>query len=190
MAQAPAASCRCHSAGAIVVFPCGASSTPAAAHQSAIAVRLCARADSSRVSSGVPSARSCGARKLAPRARCRIVTRDAGGGRRGVPLAGKTTVLTDAAPAPLHTFSQGVRKGPILQVSGQGAIDPATNELVGVGDVAAQTRRTLENVKAVLEAGGASVEDVVMFRVYLTDRAHFGPMNDEYATFLAEHVTS
>src|SRR6266542_1730553 len=52
------------------------------------------------------------------------------------------------------------------------------------------TRRTLENVKAVLEAGGASVEDVVMFRVYLTDRAHFGPMNDEYATFLAEHVTS
>src|SRR6266545_4337706 len=160
MAQAPAASCRCHSAGAIVVFPCGASSTPAAAHQSAIAVRLCARADSSRVSSGVPSARSCGARKLAPRARCRIVTRDAGGGRRGVPLAGKTTVLTDAAPAPLHTFSQGVRKGPILQVSGQGAIDPATNE------------------------------HVVMFRVYLTDRAHFGPMNDEYATFLAEHVTS
>ncbi len=105
-------------------------------------------------------------------------------------MAGKTTVLTDAAPAPLHTFSQGVRKGPILQVSGQGAIDPATNELVGVGDVAAQTRRTLENVKAVLEAGGASVEDVVMFRVYLTDRAHFGPMNDEYATFLAEHVTS
>ncbi len=105
-------------------------------------------------------------------------------------MADKTAVRTDAAPAPLHTFSQGVRKGPVLQVSGQGAMDPATNEWVGVGDVAAQTRQTLENVKAVLEAGGASVDDVVMFRVYLTTREHFGPMNDEYAKFLAEHVPS
>lgn len=105
-------------------------------------------------------------------------------------MADKTAVRTDAAPPPLHTFSQGVRKGPLLQVSGQGAIDPATSEYVGLGDIAAQTRRTLENVKAVLAAGGASVEDVVMFRVYLTTREHFGPMNDEYANFLAENVTS
>jgi reactive intermediate/imine deaminase len=102
----------------------------------------------------------------------------------------KTAVRTDAAPPPLPVFSQGVRKGPVLQVSGQGAIDPATGSFVGAGDVVAQTRRTLENVKAILTAGGATVEDVVMFRVYLTTRDHFGPMNDEYAKFLAENVTS
>jgi 2-iminobutanoate/2-iminopropanoate deaminase len=100
----------------------------------------------------------------------------------------KTVVRTDAAPAPAHTFSQGVRKGGILQVSGQGAADPGTGEYVGAGDVRAQTRRTLDNVRAILEAGGAGVEDVLMFRVYLTRRDDFTAMNEVYAEFLAEHV--
>ncbi|HWG99313.1 MAG TPA: Rid family hydrolase [Pilimelia sp.] len=102
----------------------------------------------------------------------------------------KTAIRTDAAPAPAHTFSQGLRKGPFLQISGQGAVDPATGEYVGEGDVASQTRRTLENVRAILAAGGASVEDVIMFRVYLTQREHFGAMNEAYAEFLAAHVPS
>jgi enamine deaminase RidA (YjgF/YER057c/UK114 family) len=85
-------------------------------------------------------------------------------------------------------FSQGVRKGPILQVSGQGAIDAASGQYVHPGDVKAQTRVTLENVRAILEAGGAGVEDVVMFRVYLTKREDFPAMNEVYAAFLAEHV--
>jgi reactive intermediate/imine deaminase len=102
----------------------------------------------------------------------------------------KTVVRSDAAPAPAHTFSQGVRKGGFLQVSGQGAVDPATGEYVGAGDVRVQTRRTLDNVRAVLEAGGAGVEDVLMFRVYLTRRADFPAMNEVYAEFLAEHVPS
>jgi reactive intermediate/imine deaminase len=102
----------------------------------------------------------------------------------------KTVVRTDAAPAPAHTFSQGVRKGGFLQVSGQGAVDPATGEYVGAGDVRVQTRRTLDNVRAVLEAGGAGVEDVLMFRVYLTRRDDFPAMNEVYAEFLAEHVPS
>jgi reactive intermediate/imine deaminase len=102
----------------------------------------------------------------------------------------KTVVRTDAAPAPAHTFSQGVRKGGLLQVSGQGAVDPATGEYIGAGDVRAQTRRTLANVAAVLTAGGAAVEDVVMFRVYLTHRDDFAAMNEAYAEFLAEHVRS
>jgi 2-iminobutanoate/2-iminopropanoate deaminase len=108
------------------------------------------------------------------------------------PTAGttKTVVRTDAAPAPAHTFSQGLRKGGLLQVSGQGAVDPATGEYVGAGDVRAQTRRTLENVRAVLEAGGARVEDVLMFRIYLTRRDDFPAMNEVYAEFLAEHVPS
>lgn len=99
-------------------------------------------------------------------------------------------VRTDAAPAPAHTFSQGVVKGGFLQVSGQGPMDPATNAYIGEGDVRAQTRRTLENVKAILVAGGASVGDVLVFRVYLTKRDDFAAMNEVYGEFIAENVTS
>lgn len=99
-----------------------------------------------------------------------------------------TIIYTDKAPAPAHTFHQGLRKGPFLQVSGQGATDPETNQYVGAGDVTVQTRRVLENIKAVLEAGGAAVGDVLMFRVYLTKREHFAEMNEAYAAFLAENV--
>ena len=101
-----------------------------------------------------------------------------------------TVVRTDKAPAPAHTFSQGIRKGPMLQVSGQGPMDPDTNTYIGDGDVRVQTRRTLENVKAILEAGGAAVDDVLMFRVYLTTRDDFTAMNEVYGEFIAENVTS
>lgn len=97
----------------------------------------------------------------------------------------KTEVRTPDAPAPAWVFSQGVRKGPLLQVSGQGPQDPATGEYLYPGDVRAQTRRTLENVKAILTAGGASVADVLMFRVYLTTRADFAAMNEAYGEFIA-----
>lgn len=100
----------------------------------------------------------------------------------------KTAVATDAAPAPAHTFSQGVLAGNLLQVSGQGPVDPATNEYLHAGDVAAQTRRTLENVAAVVEAAGAGLADVVMLRVYLTSRDDFAAMNDAYGAFLAERL--
>ncbi|WP_371496839.1 RidA family protein [Kitasatospora sp. NBC_00374] len=100
----------------------------------------------------------------------------------------KTEVRTDGAPAPAWVFSQGVRKGPLLQVSGQGPQDPATSAYLYPGDVKAQTLRTLENVRAVLEAGGATVEDVLMFRVYLTRREDFGPMNEVYGEFIDRHV--
>jgi len=102
----------------------------------------------------------------------------------------KSAIRTDAAPAPAHTFSQGVRKGPMLQVAGQGPMDPKLGEYIGLGDVKAQTLRTLENVRAILEAGGASVEDVIMFRVYLTKREDFAAMNEAYGEFVAEHVPS
>ena len=105
-------------------------------------------------------------------------------------MSTKTVVETAHAPAPAHTFSQGVRKGNLLQVSGQGPMDPATQAYVGEGDVGVQTRRTLENVRFILEAGGASVEDVVMFRVYLTKREDFAAMNEAYGQFVAEQVPS
>lgn len=97
-------------------------------------------------------------------------------------------VSTTSAPAPAHTFSQGVRKGSVVQVSGQGPVDPATGEYVYAGDVAAQTRRTLENVEAILLAGGATFADVVMLRVYLTTRNDFAAMNDAYGSFLLERL--
>jgi 2-iminobutanoate/2-iminopropanoate deaminase len=105
-------------------------------------------------------------------------------------MTSKVVVDATDAPRPAHTFSQGVRKGGFLQVSGQGPMDPRTNAYIGAGDVGAQTRRTLENIRAILEAGGASVEDVVMFRVYLTTRDDFAAMNEAYGQFVTEHVPS
>jgi 2-iminobutanoate/2-iminopropanoate deaminase len=102
-------------------------------------------------------------------------------------MSDRTVIRTDGAPAPAWVFSQGVRKGPLLQVSGQGPQDPATGEYLHPGDVRAQTRRTLENIRAILEAGGASVADVLVFRVYLTKREDFAAMNEAYGAFLEEH---
>lgn len=103
-------------------------------------------------------------------------------------MSEKIEVRTDGAPAPAHTFSQGVRKGPFVQVSGQGPVDPVTNEYLYPGDVAAQTTRTLENVKAIVEASGATFDDVVMLRVYLTKREDFSVMNDAYGEFVSTHT--
>jgi reactive intermediate/imine deaminase len=104
-------------------------------------------------------------------------------------MTAKTRISTTAAPAPAHTFSQGVRKGPFVQVSGQGPVDPTTNEYLFPGDVAAQTTRTLENVKAIVEASGATFDDVVMLRVYLTKREDFPIMNEAYGAFVSAHTT-
>lgn len=105
-------------------------------------------------------------------------------------MTARTAISTTDAPAPAHTFSQGVRKGNFVQVSGQGPVDPATNEYLFPGDVAAQTTRTLQNVEAILAAGGATFDDVMMLRVYLTKREDFAIMNDAYGEFVGSRVTS
>jgi reactive intermediate/imine deaminase len=102
----------------------------------------------------------------------------------------KTAVSTPHAPAPAHTFHQGVRRGPFVQVSGQGPVDPATGEYLYPDDVATQTTRTLENVRAIVEAAGATFDDVVMLRVYLTSREHFAAMNEAYGAFVTRHCPS
>ncbi|MFQ6328526.1 RidA family protein [Nocardia sp. CWNU-33] len=104
-------------------------------------------------------------------------------------MSDKIAIRTTEAPAPAHTFSQGVRKGPFVQVSGQGPVDPVTNEYLFPGDVAAQTIRTLQNVKAIIDAGGATFDDVVMLRVYLTTRDDFAAMNDAYGEFVTANTT-
>ncbi|TLW92375.1 RidA family protein [Saccharomonospora piscinae] len=96
----------------------------------------------------------------------------------------KSAVSTDAAPAPVAAYSQAVRKGNILQVAGQVGIDPATGT-VADGGVAAQTRQVFANLRAVLDAAGATLDDVVMMRAYLTDTAHFAEFNDAYNELVA-----
>ncbi|MBB5982922.1 RidA family protein [Kribbella solani] len=105
-------------------------------------------------------------------------------------MSDKTAVSTTDAPPPLPVFSQGVRKGNILQVSGQGSVDPASGEFVFTGDVKAQTTRVLQNIEAILKAGGGSLDDVVMLRVYLTKREDFAAMNEAYADFVTTRTPS
>lgn len=100
----------------------------------------------------------------------------------------KTSVNTTNAPAPAHSFPQAAAKNGILQVSGQGPVDPVSNEDVSPGDVHAQTTRTLQNVEAILTAGGASLADVLMLRVYLADQNDFAAMNEAYSAYLAERL--
>jgi len=105
-------------------------------------------------------------------------------------MTSRTAVTTTEAPAPAHTFSQAVRKGPMLQVSGQGPVDPVTNEYLFPGDVKGQTERTLRNVEAILTAAGATFDDVIMLRVYLTSRDDFAAMNEAYGEFVTTRTPS
>jgi reactive intermediate/imine deaminase len=98
-------------------------------------------------------------------------------------MSSRAIVSTGHAPRLDAPLSQGVRRGPFVQVSGQLPYDPATGAVVG-GTVAEQTIQALRNVAAVLDAAGAGLEDVVMFRVYLTDPADLAAMNGAYAAFL------
>jgi 2-iminobutanoate/2-iminopropanoate deaminase len=91
-------------------------------------------------------------------------------------------ISTSAAPAALGPYSQAIRAGEFLFVSGQVPIDPATGNLV-TGPIADQTRRALQNIGAILEAAGASFQQVVRTTVYLADLADFPAMNETYATF-------
>jgi 2-iminobutanoate/2-iminopropanoate deaminase len=97
----------------------------------------------------------------------------------------KVAIHPEGTKIPTVPLTHGIRKGNILQVAGQVAFDPSTNEIVG-DTVTEQTRQVMQNVRRVLEAGGATLEDVVMCRIYLTDTAHFGEMNDAYREFFEE----
>jgi 2-iminobutanoate/2-iminopropanoate deaminase len=97
----------------------------------------------------------------------------------------KVAIHPEGTKIPTVPLTHGIRKGNILQVAGQVAFDPSTNEIVGT-TVTEQTRQVMQNVRRVLEAGGATLDDVVMCRIYLTDTAHFGEMNDAYREFFEE----
>jgi len=97
----------------------------------------------------------------------------------------KKIISTDHAPKAIGPYSQAVVANGFAFLSGQIAIDPATNQLIE-GDVAAQTERVLENLKAVLTAAGSSLEQVVKTTVFLKDMGDFVKMNEVYGRYFSE----
>lgn len=97
----------------------------------------------------------------------------------------RKTIHTDQAPRAIGTYSQAVRAGDTLYISGQIPIDPATGAMVE-GDIAAEIRRCFENVKAIAQAAGAGLDRAVKFTVFLTDFAHFAKVNEIMATYVDE----
>ena len=95
-------------------------------------------------------------------------------------------IHTDKAPAAIGPYSQAVKTGNLLFVSGQIPIDPATGVFAG-SDITSQTRQSLTNVKAILEAAGYALSDVVKATVLLADMADFAAMNAVYAEFFTEN---
>jgi 2-iminobutanoate/2-iminopropanoate deaminase len=98
----------------------------------------------------------------------------------------KTVLSSHAAPKAIGPYSQGIATPPgrTLWLSGQIPLDPATGELVA-GGVSAQARRVMENLGAVLAAGGAAFDDVVTANIYLVDLADFAVVNEVYGSFFA-----
>jgi len=94
----------------------------------------------------------------------------------------RQAVSTPSAPQAIGPYSQGIRAGSLLFVSGQVPIDPATGNIVD-GDIAAQTHRVLQNIGEILKAGGASFDHVVRTTVFLADMNDFAAMNAVYATY-------
>ena len=94
----------------------------------------------------------------------------------------RTIIQTDKAPPAIGTYSQAVRAGDTVYLSGQIALDPATKELVS-GDIEAEIRRVFENLKAVAEAAGATLAHAVKVNIYLTDLGHFAKVNELMARY-------
>jgi 2-iminobutanoate/2-iminopropanoate deaminase len=98
----------------------------------------------------------------------------------------KEIVSTENAPGAIGPYSQAVKAGNMVFVSGQIPIDPNTGEFVA-GDIPEQTRQVLKNLSAILEAAGASLNDVVKTTVFLADMNDFAAMNAVYAEFFNDN---
>lgn len=96
----------------------------------------------------------------------------------------KQLVRTPNAPQPLGPYSQGVKAGNLLFVAGQGAADPKTGQMAE--GIETQTRRTLANIKGIIEASGFSMRDVVKVSIFLKNMDDFKKVNEVYKTFFPE----
>jgi reactive intermediate/imine deaminase len=89
----------------------------------------------------------------------------------------RQSIHTERAPQAIGPYSQAIRAGDTVYLSGQVPFDPATMQLV-TGDIEVQARRVFENLKAVAEAAGGSLQQAVKFTIFLTDLTHFGKVNE------------
>jgi 2-iminobutanoate/2-iminopropanoate deaminase len=96
----------------------------------------------------------------------------------------KEAISTEKGPKAIGPYSQAIKAGGFVFISGQVAFDPATSQIVE-GDVARQTARVLDNLKAIAEAAGTSLEKAVKATVYLKDMGEFAAMNEVYAKYFA-----
>jgi 2-iminobutanoate/2-iminopropanoate deaminase len=101
----------------------------------------------------------------------------------------KTVIATASAPAAIGPYSQAIRAGSLVFTAGQIALDPATQQVVS-GGITEQTTRVLENLKAILEAAGTSLEKTVKATVFLKDFNDFAAMNAAYGAYLAPAGTA
>ena len=109
----------------------------------------------------------------------------AGCASHGMSADAKKVIATEKAPKAIGPYSQGIRAGNVLFLSGQIAIDPASNQFVS-GTIEAETTLALNNLKAVLEANGMTMANVVSTTVYLKDLNDFAKMNAVYATYFKD----
>ena len=100
----------------------------------------------------------------------------------------KEAILSDKAPAPIGPYSQAIRTGNLVFVSGQVPFDPATGEMIE-GDIQALTRRAMDSVLAILEAGGMTAKNIVKTNIYLADMGDFAAMNEVYGKWLEDCET-
>ncbi len=96
----------------------------------------------------------------------------------------KNILYTEQAPQPIGPYSQGVQSGNLLFLSGQIAINPATNELVE-GDIVVETTQVMENIKKLLQTAGCSFEQVVKTSIFLSDMAYFAQVNEVYGGYFS-----
>lgn len=94
----------------------------------------------------------------------------------------KKVISTPNAPQAIGPYSQAIQAGPMLFVSGQIALDPASGDLVS-GDVQAQTKRVMENIKAVVEAAGGSLDSIVKCTIFLKNMSDFARVNEVYGSY-------
>ena len=97
----------------------------------------------------------------------------------------RETISTDKAPKAIGPYEQAIRVGDLIYTAGQIPIDPTTGNLID-GGIVEQTRQVLENLKAVLEAGGASLETVIKATVFLKNMADFAALNEVYGLYLGK----
>ena len=97
----------------------------------------------------------------------------------------KIPITTEKAPRAVGPYTQGIRAGDFLFISGQVPFDPATGKLVE-GDIAAQTHMVLKNIQAIIEAGGGTMANIVKVNVYLTNMDEFKSFNEVYAQYFSK----